>query len=84
MYTTERAGYILSENVREQFKLSSPELQTLGRICLLTITLYTKAGCAAPNSCSAPYNDLSLLQAIDTHVATVAPAKLICGTEVGI
>ncbi|ESO00474.1 hypothetical protein HELRODRAFT_175915 [Helobdella robusta] len=47
---------------REQLKLTVHELQALKRLCLFTVTVYAKAWFCAANSCSAPYNDLCLLQ----------------------
>ncbi|ESO04332.1 hypothetical protein HELRODRAFT_191761 [Helobdella robusta] len=47
---------------RDQLKLTARELQALKRLCLFTVTVYVKAWFCAADSCSAPYNDLCLLQ----------------------
>lgn len=44
---------------REQFKMNPHELQALRRICLFTVTVYVRAWFSAPDSCSAPWNDLT-------------------------
>lgn len=67
---------------REQFKMNDRELQAIRRICLFTITLYVKAWFTAPVACDAPYNDLCLLQRLETYqgvdsqVAEVALGKM--------
>jgi len=67
---------------REQFKMYAKELQALRRIWLFTITLYVKAWFTAPVTCDAPYNDLCMLQSmesfrsIDIQVAEVALHKM--------
>jgi hypothetical protein len=43
------------------------ELQALRRICLFTVTVYVRAWFSAPDSCSAPWNDLCLLQTIESY-----------------
>ena len=67
---------------REQFNLTAHELQGLRRICLFTVTIYVKAWFSAPSSSDAPFNDLCLLQSlesyaeIDSLVAAVALKKM--------
>jgi hypothetical protein len=67
---------------REQLQLTSHELQALRRICLFTITIYVKAWISAPSSADAPYNDLCLLQtlesfaSVDRQVADIALKKM--------
>ena len=67
---------------REQFKMNAHELQAMKRICIFTLTVYVKAWFSAPMTCDAPYNDLCLLQniesydAIDSQVAKVALNKM--------
>ena len=54
---------------RRQFKLTAYELQGLRRICLFIITIYAKIWLKAPNSSDAPYNDLCLLQTLESYLA---------------
>ncbi|ESO02990.1 hypothetical protein HELRODRAFT_173825 [Helobdella robusta] len=67
---------------REQLKLTAHELQALKRLCLFTVTVYVKAWSCAANSCSAPYNDLYILQAqklfekVDCKVGKEAMKKI--------
>lgn len=73
---------------REQFKLTAQELQALQRICLFTITIYVMPWFNATSSSNAPYNDLCLLQklesyvTVDKKVAQVALKKLKRSTVV--
>ena len=67
---------------RELFKLMAQELKALRRICLFTVTIYMKAWFTAPSSSDAPYNDLCLLQTlesfgkVDSQVADIALKKM--------
>ena len=67
---------------RKQFVMSAHELQALKRISLFTVTLYVQAWFNASNSCDAPFNDLCLLQriesyaAVDSEISQVALKKL--------
>ena len=62
--------------------MSAHEKQALRRICLFTVTVYVKAWFNATNSCDAPYNDLCLLQtvesyrAVDSEIADIVLCKL--------
>lgn len=67
---------------REQFPMNAHELQAMKRIGLFTTTLYLKAWYTAPVAYDAPYNDLSLLQqletfqGVDSRIAQAALHKL--------
>jgi hypothetical protein len=51
---------------REQFILTVQERQSPKRICLFTVTIDVKAWFSDPSSCDAPYNDLCLLQTLES------------------
>lgn len=51
---------------REQFKMNAKELQGIRRLCLFIIPLYIKAWLTAPVTCDAPYNNLCMLQTLET------------------
>jgi len=67
---------------REQFKLTSQELQALRRDCLFNLTIYVKAWLSAPRSYDEQLNDLCLLHSlesyaeIDSQVSEVALRKM--------
>jgi len=47
--------------------MNAHELHAMKRICFFTLTIYAKAWFSAPVTCDAPYNDLDLLQNIETY-----------------
>jgi len=66
----------------EQFKLMAQELKALRCFRLFTVTIYVRAWFTSPSSSDAPYNDLCLLQTlesfgkVDSQVADIALKKM--------
>ena len=67
---------------RHQIHLTKHEMDSLRRICLFTVTIYTSFWFAAPATTSAPTNDLLMLQLIedfmqvDKKIASIAEKKM--------